>query len=63
MNPNALQIYRTFKLDNDTCRGVGGVGGVGQKMEKMNSRAIRVRRASRSGEIFEQGGVDLSVWR
>jgi len=22
-----------------------------------------VRRASRSGEIFEQGGVDLSVWR
>ena len=69
MNPNALKIYRTFKLDNDTCRGVGGVGGVGQKMksrlkmEKMNSRAIRVRRASRRGEIFEQGGVDLSVWR
>ena len=30
-------------------------------MEKMNSRAIRVRKASRSGEIFEQGGVDSSV--
>ena len=34
MNPNALKIYRTFKLDNDTCRVIGGVAGVGQKMNR-----------------------------